>query len=208
MPRPTSSQPLLEAHLTVHELISARVGRFEEVCQELNCRPLLIELARGVHRQQAMATAQVSDAEQAQGLARQMQNAGFPVRRIKLETVLEDIRQPACYLEWHGKLQASDSTQLERAALICADFGAHFSHNSLRGAALQRFATLRVYPASATEESTQTVQRLRHQAQALSAALQAADISLSKQIFEKCIADSLPVLDTGWLDNQGTTKND
>lgn len=143
-----------ELHLTTAPLPAERLDGFVAACRQLQAKPLLIELARGVVTQQPMLSKvqPLPDLAAALALAaedaRQLQAAGFAVQRVKVEVPPEaaHLATPAAgpayqpYFEWHGKVAHQQPAQLR---VLCEQHGVHLSRNALKHDPLARFVTLR-----------------------------------------------------------------
>ncbi|MBK5145660.1 hypothetical protein I2494_18460 [Budviciaceae bacterium BWR-B9] len=186
---------MLHAHLTTQYLNNDELADFTRVCRILNCKPLLIELARGEHQQQAMATAYIDEVTQAHKIARSFNESGYAIQRIKIEASLkEHTRYPkALYYEWHGKLIAEPSPSL---LTLCLEHGAHLSRNALQYQPNKRFITLR-QTASSTVELNHSL--FNQQIQTLVSALQQGGWPIIQHLYEICLYDSNEKLDAGWL---------
>lgn len=204
-----------EAHVTVTPLPRDAVPRFLARCAALGVKPVLIELPRGARESQPMTASyhrgDLRDAlEAARRLGAQLQAAGFPVARVKLEAMVRNQGVPRTdpealglpgenYFEYHGKLRLprGDDVALALARSRCAAHGAHLSRNSrprqgTDGAFEERFVTAR-YPQVGL---AQAEERFR----ALQGALAAAGTPLFHRLREYTVYDSDAALDQGWME--------
>lgn len=187
---------MLELHLTCGALQAAELPAFVAVCEQVGCRPLLIDLPHGHQKQQPMATAwlrgDLEDAKaEAMGLAQWLARAGMAVVRVKVESAIEgheQLHRPDQYFEWHGKLALHDAPALAR---LCEAHGARLSRNSLKGDTNVRFVTLR---------SREPLAAFRARVSALADQLDRGGWPLLKQASEFCLHDSRESLDAGWLE--------
>ncbi|MUH01139.1 hypothetical protein F7734_56295 [Scytonema sp. UIC 10036] len=200
-----------EAHITIRAESLATLQRFQQICQQLNVKCVLIELPNGVTRSQPM-TASYHRGTLAQvwtevhNLAQRICLAGFHVTRIKIEAMLynqdipvtdsEVLRHPVTnYFEFHIKALLSKETDLEALRHHCAEFGAHLSVNAFKlnpnGQHHHRFITLRVYGLGRRSAQARF--------QELLASLRARHISVVQPQQEYTVYDSNLELDAGWL---------
>lgn len=186
---------MLHAHLTTRYLNNTDLPGFVETCQVLKCKPLLIELARGEHQQQAMATANIKSIAEAKQTAERFNESGYMIQRIKIEAPLTDyLHYPdALYYEWHGKLIAEPAPEL---LALCLQHGAHLSRNALQHQQDKRFVTLR-QTASRQVQLNQPL--FNQQITALVSALLRDGWIVTQQLSEICLYDNNETLDAGWL---------
>lgn len=188
-----------EIHLTVQELSVEQAQCFTQFCEGHEAKVMLIELARGNYRHQAMLS-KVTNQENledalkiANTLSSKLSAIPLEVKRLKIEIPFyhaEQFRQPIDdnhYFEWHGKVFYHHPDQLRA---LCESYQAHLSYNALKGANTTRFITLRVYD---TQES------FEHQVAKLKVALTTAGWPIVKEQGEYCIYDDNVFLDKGWL---------
>ena len=189
-----------EIHITVEVLPASRLPAFVEVCQQLQAKPLLIELARGATATQPMLSKMVQRQSLAEALAVAAADAEFfgrhdlPATRIKIETaphyshlaVSAGSRSLLSYFEWHGKVSYERTDAL---LALCLAHKAHLSRNALKGQINTRFITLREFG---------TIGVFQTRVAALTAALY-KQWPLLKQESECCLYDSNTALDAGWL---------
>lgn len=188
-----------EAHLTMQDIAPAQLPAMEAFCKAQGHKPLLIELSRGQHFWQPMASfiAEFPHLEAAMAAAKSevasYSEAGFPIGRVKIETpaTMSDNVSPTKgftpYFEWHGRILLHDSPAL---LALCALHQAHLSCNALHGDPDRRFVTLREFGDRLAFEGRK---------ETLIAALTAQGWPLQKQQSEYCVYDSHVALDHGWL---------
>lgn len=186
---------MLELHLTTTPITATRSGSFAELCKSLGGKALVIELSRGLHGVQPMATFHIpGSVEQAQAAAESFScaylDAGFSIVRRKIEFDLHETRLPqpeARYFEWHGRVNVADG-ELEYLRALCEPSDAHLSHNALRRAQ-HRFITIR---AGAVPKLEAGVAKLRSE-------LTTAGWAIERERWEGVAFDSNLQLDQGWL---------
>jgi hypothetical protein len=197
------SSPALpvEFHLTTTPLTTNELTGFEALCQRVGGKALLIELARGQHAQQPMLSLVKTDVDPAAALvaakqlAKQFEEGGYPVLRLKLEVPawgaararLAQFPAVSTYYEWHGRV-AYEREKALRA--WCEQHAVHLSANALRHRPDVRFVTLREFG-----QVTQFAARVA----AVRAGLAANGWQVAKQQAEFCFFDSRVSLDAGWL---------
>lgn len=189
-----------ELHLTTRSLDEIDIISFSSVCQTLSTKPLLIELARGEHCQQPMATAHFQGESNkvlafASDLANRFEVLGFPIQRMKVEvpllalpinTVLSS--NGVCYFEWHGKLKLHHKSDLLK---LCEQYRSHLSRNAIRGENDLRFVSIR-QAVGEKQVFIDFVNRFVND-------LMANGWPIIDQQFEHCIYDNNNWLDEGWL---------
>jgi len=208
-----------EAHITICAESPAILQRFQQICQQLNVKCILIELPNGVMRSQPMTAshhrgnlAQVCT--EVHSLAQQIWQAGFQVNRVKIEAMVynQDIpvtdREVALhpvtnYFEFHIKALLAKDTDLEALRQHCAAQGAHLSANAFKlntNGQHQRFITLRLYKLGRNSAQGRF--------QALLTSLRGQRIVLMQPQQEYTVFDSNLELDAGWLEKLGGVNND
>lgn len=189
-----------EIHLTTSALPPAGLARFVKVCEQLQSKPLVIELSRGSSPVQPMLGKVVRAPDLAAALAlaaadaSYLQQQGLPVIRTKLESAAcySNLAAPgrgpafAPYFEWHGKVPYQEHEALRA---LCEQHATHLSANALRGESATRFVTLREFGSTTIFEA---------RVAGLVACL-ATRWPLLKQESECCLYDSNQALDAGWL---------
>lgn len=200
-----------EVHLTVEPIAVEQQSEFLSVCNALDgAKPLFIELGRGSQREQPMCSfnwsCETLDAVLTIALEkiRDIELAGFPVKRLKIEVPLAfadraGVSQPSpgtknsgaaslqAYYEWHCRIELSKPDEL---LSLCLAHGAHLSRNALNSTPQQRFITMREYKnADVFQQRTQN----------LAATLLAGGWTIHGQECEYCVYDSCVALDVGWL---------
>ena len=186
-----------ELHLTASNIENGKIDSFVALCQKLDGKPLLIELAQGDFSRQPMfvknlfgekLTSILQDAEK---LADIFNSTDFDIKRIKIETdskyaELFD-KSEENYFEWHGKVNLDN---LESILKLCEKHKAHLSKNSLRDDENLRFITLREFNSSDI---------FQHKLLKLKTGLQINGIEILKESSEFCLYDDNQILDKGWL---------
>lgn len=190
-----------ELHVTLSDIKTTQINFFTELCNKLEGKPLLIELAQGQFCKQPMFNAIVHHHDvsfainNAKKYAIQLAENGFEVNRLKIEIPAycseqfddEQNLQNVDYFEWHGKI---DFTRKNILLDICAAHKAHLSKNSLKNNNSQRFITLREFAGKHIFENRVTT---------LIASLQKNGFEVHKQQAEYCIYDTNIILDKDWL---------
>jgi hypothetical protein len=185
-----------EAHLTV-DAEGTRREAFRALCESLGVKCVLIELARGAHRSQPMTSSHHTGElpavkREIEALRIQIEAAGFPVTRTKIEADVTNegvdaAGEPGTYFEFHAKLQLPADADLEALRARCEQHGAHLSRNEIeRGA---RFVTLRVHDAG-RDAATAAFARVLESLAGYRIAATKAELTLY---------DSRVELDAGWL---------
>ena len=201
---------LFEAHVSIAPLEKHQAEDFRAFCEKHHCKAIQIVLSRGTTPVQPMScsrhqgTLESAKAEVNQ-LARDMQQAGYEVKRLKIEAYPknQDIPQnqkeaknhsAQNYFEHHWKVLLS-SKPTEELLNICEQFKAHFSKNAFKKRTDQKqehFITLRLYGQGLQEtESTCAAFKTR---------LEALQVEVLKSITEYCVYDDYVTLDDQWLD--------
>lgn len=206
-PAATAFRGTFEAHLTIDADDADRVAAFRSLCDELDVKCVLIELARGQTRSQPMTASYHRGAfgdvvPEIEGLYAQLWQRGFSVVRVKVEAVVPmegladaDIAAfPGGYFEFHAKLRLPPEVDVDALQFLCVDYRAHLSRNDRkcdpRGAS-ERFVTLRVHDATCAH-AIGVFDRLV-------AALGAAGHTVVGTKRELTIYDGKRELDAGWL---------
>jgi hypothetical protein len=203
-----------EAHVTVEAADLDERERFRGVCGELGVKCVLIELPEGATRSQPMtASYHRGELEQVlrevSGITRGVREAGFPVKRLKLEAVAtnrgvpdsdDDVRRfpPGNYFEFHVKVLLAAGADLGALRELCARHDARLSSNAYKqdsGGRSERFVTLRLYGVG-RRSAFAACDRLL-------AELKEAGHALGNNLREYTIYDSAVSLDAGWIDAPG-----
>lgn len=196
----TSTEIPFELHITTESFSASRQAEFVSFCSAANAKPLLIELAKGEHTIQPMFskvvyTGNIDKAlSVATGIAVSLDQAGFPVKRLKIEVPAEHSGSAAIqtdgvtnYFECHLKIRLYREDNL---LSLCEKHQVHLSLNALKDAAHTRFITLREFGSKDIFE--QRVEQLAE-------ALEQGGWPVIKQQAEYCIYDNNNLLDNGWL---------
>lgn len=186
------------------------VQKFQQLCQQLDIKCVLIVLPMGVTRSQPMTAsyhrgtlAQVK--AEVHHLADQISKVGFQVVRVKIEAMVYNQDIPVedgevCdhpsthYFEFHIKALLPADADLKALEQRCTEQGARLSANALKQMANgyhQRFITLRLYALG--RKSAQA------RFQALVKSLHSHGIKLAQPQQEYTVYDSNLLLDAGWL---------
>lgn len=186
---------MLELHLTTSPIAASQLDSFAQRCHAVGGKALIVELSRGVHAVQPMATFHLQgNLAKVQAVADELcdafNSAGYAMVRRKIEFNLHGsaLHRPAAqYVEWHGRVSIAQ-TELDDLQDLCGRWGAHLSRNSLRGGD-RRFVTVRA----------NTVTGLEAQVAGLRAHLIAAGWVPDRDCWEGVAFDSNLQLDQGWL---------
>jgi hypothetical protein len=172
---------------------------FIALCEQLNAKPLLIELSRGQYLQQPMLTKVIKArnweevADQVKLLVTKLDANEMGTRRVKIEIPATDaaafpVRENfAPYFEWHGKV---NYTNIPGLMQLCEVHSVHLSLNALKEQAGSRFITLREHGSKQVFEA-----RVTH----LRGELLKGGWTITKEQSEYCIFDNNELLDKGWL---------
>lgn len=152
-----------EAHMTVDAATPQRREVFRALCDEIGVKCVLIELATGRSPSQPMTAKYhrgdlTTVLEEVQSHYEKLLTAGFLVVRVKLEAVANNKGVPlsdeeaaakgfeGAYFEFHAKLRLDREGSLDALRALCAEHGAHLSHNDrkVERETRDRFVTLRV----------------------------------------------------------------
>jgi hypothetical protein len=200
-----------EVHVTVELPGQGGRDRFQEWCRFHNCKFVHIVLARGEHLDQPMATWRRSRASltavlaEARVLATELQQAAFPVVRVKVEaeTLNQDVPRSdeeaidhaaSNYFEHHVKLLRDLAAPCDRLLRVCVEQQAHLSRNSWRELGQgkeERFVTSRDYCVGSTTS--------RRRLEQLLGSLKELGEQVIEVESEYCVYDSNLDLDRGWL---------
>jgi hypothetical protein len=201
---------IFEAHISVAPLQTHQTTWFQDFCQEHQCKAILIVLSRGDSPLQPMSCSRhqgtlQSVMQEVKQLAEAMQNAGFEVKRIKIEASPQNKDIPANdvailehpaenYFEHHWKILLEGEPS-EALFNLCEQFKAHFSKNAFKqreDKQFEHFITLRLYGKGWQETQAICLQfgRLMEQ----------QNIPILHQITEYCVYDDYLALDAHWLD--------
>lgn len=198
-----------EAHLTV-DAEKKDQARFGLVCAHVGAKPVLIEAPGAALAVQPMTSSYHRGAlpevlEQIAGMAARLEEAGFPVRRRKVEATLATRGVPvdegearalsdACYFEFHAKVALGPGDDLGPLRELCASLGARLSSNAFKvldGGQQERFVTTRAYRVGAAAAEQRFASLL--------GALRAGGYRASHPLREFVVLDSNAPLDQGWF---------
>lgn len=201
-----------EVHLTVR--VVGAPEAFRHWCEIEGCKCVRIVLARGVSVEQPMATWRRSGTvlpdvlAEATGRARDLEHAGFPVVRVKIEADPSNADVPANsaaalehppfnYFEHHVKLRRATAAKQDLLLSVCLDHAAHLSRNAWREPVEgfeERFVTLRSYRVGRSASEQRLYCSL--------AALEGIGEQIIDVESEYTVHDSNLALDAGWLPNE------
>jgi hypothetical protein len=189
-----------EIHLTTEVLESTQVKEFVDFCLLNNCKPLIIDLAKGDVSNQPMLSAVLFSRDvnealfKANAISVSLNNTGFPTNRIKIEVPSAHFEkfknfQPGFekYFEWHCKVVYINVAGLNE---MCEKHNVHLSKNSLKNESNTRFITLREF--GTKQDFEKRIDEVVHK-------LNAGNWTILKQEAEYCIYDSNSILDNGWI---------
>lgn len=203
-----------ESHITVAAPNAVMREKFRLLCQTLGIKCVLIELPTSGFGSTQPMTASYHHGTlknvlvEVRDVAQQLVEAGFEVKRIKVEAMVSNRDVPADdneaqalpasnYFEFHVKVTLPGDANLQVLGNYCAQWDAHLSANALKyqtDGQQQRFITMRLYGVG------------RHSAQArfnaLLKALKAKGLKLSNPQREYTVYDSNTSLDAGWIGRQ------
>lgn len=201
---PTSSIEF-ETHITL-DLANQALQSLMAWSQARALKCVHIELARGVAPSQPMITTWgkgnfATQLAAAQNLARELENAGFPVVRVKLEVADESWNEfgnaVGRYFEHHLKLLIPPQKSLDELEKRVQKHGAHLSRNARRvrdDGQNERFITQRVFDA--------TPETARAAFETLEAEIAELDFQNLEVEREFVVFDSNFALDAGWLNEE------
>ncbi len=202
---------IFEAHVTVENGESPLIlSRFTQICQQLEIKPVLIELPQGVAPSQLM-TASYHKGTLAQvktqifNQSKKLEEADFKVIRIKIEAMVrnqdipitdQEVKQHSSdnYFEFHIKAILSEHNNLDDLRQLCEQHSAHLSTNAFQKLSEQkhsRFITLRFYQLgfqSALNRFNNLITSLKEQ-----------KIIMAQHQLEYTVFDSNLQLDSGWM---------
>lgn len=196
-----------EAHITVD---TADPQAFCRACDDLGVKSILIELAEGAEPNQPMTESRhegdlnVVRAE-VDGLAQRFEEAGFAVRRRKIEASYtargvpekdEETRglPPSCYFEYHVSIRLKNAKELSDLLQRASRHGAHVSRNAKKRdetGVEERFVTLRVHRVGRATAEHRYIELLND--------MKNASLEVLEERREFTVYDSNLDLDRGWL---------
>lgn len=144
-----------EIHVTVKP--TTEIAKFREVCGELGCKPIFIDLGTDAgtgYAQQLMTSSYVAgvyEAAQTKAavIAATLETAGFVPIRTKIEGLMScgPENDEGSYYEMHAKFGLHDDSVYAKLAAFAAAEGGHMSRNAFKrtGAESVRFVTWRFY---------------------------------------------------------------
>lgn len=186
-------------HVTISDIHKEKQEVFIKFCEQNQLKPLMIVLLEGDYINQPMFTKVIesqtyeSALEEINILAKNVQEKGFVICRIKAEIFSEDSSyypngvsssfNP--YYECHLRVQIENQSAAEQ---LCKENDAHLSRNSFDSNHI-KYITIREYGSKSLFD-----QRVK----TLIKAINEYHILLIKQKLEYCIYDSNLELDRGW----------
>lgn len=201
---------LFEAHITVDLCGKKEKEMFQSLCEQLQVKPIQIELSGGDVSGQPMTCSRHEGDfsavyQQVLELAETI-NTHFTVIRTKIEAYPLNKGIPKNnkeaekhsdknYFEHHIKLLLSERQPMLPLLKICEKYKAHLSKNAfkeLSHGVFENFITVRAYQAGREEA--------RARFQALEDALKNAQFTLLKSVTEYCVYDSNVGLDNNCLE--------
>ncbi|BBH67492.1 hypothetical protein ACTI_41770 [Actinoplanes sp. OR16] len=159
-----------------------------------------IQLDRGDHASQPMLSLLVagtpaSAEAEARRTAAELQAAGFPVARLKVEAAASEAGTlPGLYFEHHVKLSLPEETDLDAVRGLAVQHDAHLSRNARRvrvDGVRERFVTQRCHHADRPRAAAALAGLLD--------ALTAAGWEVAEVEEEWVLVDDNPGLDAGWF---------
>jgi len=205
--------------MTVDAALPEQRDAFRRLCEEIGVKCVLIELAAGRSPSQPM-TAKYHRGDLAKVLAEVQEHyesliaAGFGVVRVKLEAVANNKGVPlsdedagakafeGAYFEFHAKLRLERDLALDSLRALCAEHGAHLSHNDRKAdsdaGTRDRFVTLRVRRCGRD--------RAYATFEALLTALKDNGYAIIGTKRELTLYDSHARLDAGWLEPESLRR--
>src|SRR5271156_2097592 len=180
-----------ELHVTV---LPQQVTEFADFCKSTQAKPLYIQLGRGIHRNQLMlaVNTMLPDDRAARGWAldySRMIDQHFPVTRTKLESRLTE--GPNEYYEAHWKLNFVIADVENRIGKFRCKMP-HLLHSSNLFDERIQYLSQRIYGSSDPLTASQEYN-------ASGVAINFSGLSLVKTHYERCVWDSNPALDYGWV---------
>lgn len=191
-----------ELHLTTNFLNLNQIKLFEDFCDTIQAKSIVIQLPKGQFQQQPMISkiikvpTEKSLLETVQLLKEQFIKNDFEVKRTKIEIPIWEkpktinfFKNQSCqYYEWHGKVRVDNENSLQH---IIQKYDGRLSRNSLKKDIHSKFITLRDY----SDSEINIIQNINN----LKAELLKNGINLIKEELEFCIFDSNELLDKGWI---------
>jgi hypothetical protein len=190
---------LFEIHITTNDIDQANIEDFITFCQQIDAKPILIELSSGTYFRQPMISKIISCSTKIalENIVNKLRLAfiakNYLPTRIKIEVPawnykdVQGFYEGESYFEWHGKIKMESEQSIKT---ICLKNDAHLSRNSLRGSSHSKFLTVREF--SNFETFSNRIHKLKQD-------LTQHQIDLLKDESEYCIFDSNKSLDTGWI---------
>lgn len=207
---------LFEIHLTVNELTDDKISDFENLCQKLGGKAILIELPMGEHTQQPMMTyvKQANNITEIladiDNLKPQFLNQGFNIIRTKIEIpadqydeYVKQFPDTKGYFEWHGKVEFpySHNYALQKLRSIAHYHQAHLSQNSLKNNPSQRFITYRSNDFKNFKDKIDIIKQSVNREEDYPYLPVFISLKIIKEQAEYCVYDDKLSLDNGWSEN-------
>lgn len=199
-----------EAHVTIKADNLAVREKFNQLCQNLSLKCVVIQLPKGLIPSQPMTASYHHGAlkdvlQEINAIAKIISKRDFEITRIKIEAMVSNQDVPISdmeaqklpksnYFEFHVKVILSADENLEILRKYCLQHDAHLSANAYKqlvDAKQQRFITMRVYGLGYKSAQKRFDNLLE--------LLKAKGFKLSQQQREYTVYDSNLSLDAGWI---------
>lgn len=200
---------IFEIHVTVENVDVESQEKFRNLCGELSCKAVMIELPSGQVPKQLMTASYHSGTlrtviKDAFKLAQKIAHAGFKVTRVKVEAMIsnkgvpeseeEALKLPKTnYFEFHYKVLVN-ATQVELLTELCKNNAAKLSANAfkkLNNESEYRFVTVRMY-ATGRERAKARFDKVMD-------VLKENGFQIASSMREYAVYDSNVHLDSGWI---------
>ena len=200
-----------ESHITIQANNKTALSIFQQLCQELKVKCLLIELPEGINNFQPMTSLYHKGSYErvlieVNSLAELIREQGFKVTRVKIEALITNNLVPindeeakklpeSNYFEFHVLVNLLNKEAMEQLKAICREHQAHLSQNAFKKSVegiKQYFVTMRLYKVgkqTAKAHFSKLLTELKQQG-----------FKLSNRLQEYIIYDSNTLLDTGWIE--------
>lgn len=197
----------VEIHITTQGINNAEVDRFINFCNDINAKPIVIELPVGEVLQHPMISKRVEANNQLElnnivfDLKNKFLAANYTISRVKLEVDSKNVEEGKLffpefkggYYEWHAKVYHDDLKEIYRFAKMA---NVHVSKNGLKGIENRRILTIRE-----TERASQFHNKIKN----VKYHFQRNGVEIVNEEHEYCIFDSNKMLDKGWIETPEIT---